>query len=208
MKKNTSVRLLWLMILSLSSLVLVSSCVTVKAIDKKDNTNNQFSLQLKDWFYIKHPPKFDTSTTVEYDTTQDPNVQVDTTWSVWDSLSNKELPFAIPKGKNGVNLVFGNVDSLYWVKGEVIHKDTIILTRTITRTVTRTVEKVVDHVVKDTAELGAYKRRVADDLTIINKYVIAEKDAKNRGLKYLIWAIIATGLLGIVGYFNIRKLIV
>lgn len=50
-----------LFLYSLFSMVLVSSCITVPRIDKKDSRNNQFSQQLQNFMAVKHPQKIDTS---------------------------------------------------------------------------------------------------------------------------------------------------
>lgn len=48
-------------LLSLFSMVLVSSCITVPRIDKKDSRNNQFSQQLQNFMAVKHPQRIDTT---------------------------------------------------------------------------------------------------------------------------------------------------
>lgn len=50
-----------LSLLSLFSMVLVSSCVTISRIDKKDSRNNQFSKELQNFMAVKHPQKIDTT---------------------------------------------------------------------------------------------------------------------------------------------------
>lgn len=46
---------------SLFSMVLISSCITIPRINKKDSRNNQFSQQLQNFMAVKHPQKIDTS---------------------------------------------------------------------------------------------------------------------------------------------------
>lgn len=50
-----------IMLLSLFSTVLWTSCITVQRIDKKDSKSNEFSIQLQDWMAVKHPQRIDTS---------------------------------------------------------------------------------------------------------------------------------------------------
>lgn len=48
-------------LISLFSVVLMSSCVTMSRIEKKDARNNQFSQELQNFMAVKHPQKIDTS---------------------------------------------------------------------------------------------------------------------------------------------------
>lgn len=60
-----------LLLCSLFSMVLISSCITVSRIDKKDSRNNQFSQQLQNFMAVKHPQKIDTTFK---------QIRSDTTW--------------------------------------------------------------------------------------------------------------------------------
>lgn len=56
------------LLFSLFSLVLLSSCITVKRIAKKDARDNQFSQDLIQWMAIVHPQKIDTQVIITADT--------------------------------------------------------------------------------------------------------------------------------------------
>lgn len=197
------------LIFSLSSIILLVGCITVKNIDNKDSKNNKFSDDLQLWFAIKHPQKIDSSVTVIHDTTQDPYVQVDTAWERWDSLLMGQGVILSP-----------DTSSFYVLKGSAyyqIHKmkfDTLWRADTIRgpiKVITKTVFKYIHDstiVVKiNESQLKAYKTSL-DNLTVkYSDQVLATEKAKNSGLKYLIWAIVATALLGLSSYFNFKKLI-
>lgn len=114
--------------LSLFSMVLVSACVTVPRIDRKDSKNNQFSQQLQDWMAVKHPQKIDTTTEQSRsDTTWGPIILVDSTsninFALGDSVSHNDWDVLPP----GFSWTFihrnDTIDSLYTTgrnKGSVL----------------------------------------------------------------------------------------
>lgn len=189
-----------LVLLSTLFSILVSGCITVPRIQKKDAKNNQFSQELQNWFYVSHPQNIDTQTKVKADT----SIQylIDTTW-----LSN------ITTGGSG--------DSTY--SNEIVHDSTIYGTwfpvrdtihyaeippteiKYITKTITKTIHDSIFITVVDVSKINALNNQLGIARDSLTKSILLVATKTNGSLKRLIWAIIASLLMLVFLFLFLKK---
>lgn len=200
-------------IFSLFSTIFFFGCVTVRKIDKKDSKNNQFSQELQNWFYIKHPQRIDTTTRVKSDTSyyySDGDSDVlneklpNSVYLGKDSIGNSVIfmgPFPFDNGIIDGSLTIDSVGSSWHSNGSIwssySNKDTLI-------------ERIRDTVFITTinqSEINALKNSLIASRDSTTTYVLSLANEKNKSLKYLI-AIIALSITTFIGgYFSVKSLI-
>lgn len=199
-------------IFSLFSTIFFFGCVTVRKIDKKDSKNNQFSQELQNWFYIKHPQRIDTTTRVKSDTSyyySDSNdSSIDSTYyssgndsSVGPRLFPDVFMRTFDNGIISGDLTIDSVRSGWYSGGSIwsfhSNKDTLI-------------ERIIDTIFITTinqSEINALKNSLITSRDSTTTYVLSLANEKNKSLKYLI-AIIALSITTFIGgYFSVKSLI-
>ena len=211
-------------ILSLFSMVLVSSCITVPRIDKKDSKNNQFSGKLQDWMAVKHPQKIDTTIKQsKSDTTWGSIDTISSAWEnppvYWDSISGLHFyhpwdnaPNQIDPGFfSGTIPIFPTTDTLWlnldsgsncanWIKN---HPPKSILLRQYAY-IHDTITKIV---VNDSQIKGLTDQlQMSRDST--NQYILKYTEQKSTSRLRLIWIIVMGIVIAVGTYFFINKSII
>lgn len=186
-----------LLLASLSSMVLVQSCVTVPRIDKKDSRNNQFSSQLQNWMAIKHPQKIDTTAKI---------ISSDTTMTESDSVYYRSI-LDKPNFTSGILIDTTKYqpyldDSVVWKPLYVVH-DTIV--KNVVKTKTITIHDTVTNTVINSTELNALKTYLQTSRDSTNKYILKYTQQQSTSRARLIWIIILSLILAVGIYFTIKK---
>lgn len=194
----------YLILVSLFS-TLVSGCITVSRVQKKDARNNQFSNQLQNWFYIAHPQKIDSGIKVISDTTYDTlyhhldSLPLGENNYFWHNEGRKEWVDSLSKlidtsritDIGSIDLSGDIISSGYWVSPP------IYITRTIHDSI------IINKV--DVSQLNAYKNSLQTSRDSLNNYMIKYANKDSQSSKRLLWVIILSVALGLSGFFNIRN---
>lgn len=186
-----------LLLASLSSMVLVQSCVTVPRIDKKDSRNNQFSSQLQDWMAIKHPQKIDTTAKI---------ISSDTTMTESDSVYYGSI-LSKPNFNSGILIDTTKYqpyldDSVKWIP-LWLFRDTVV--KNVIKTKIITIHDTVTIAVVNSTELNALKAYLQVSRDSTNKFILKYTQATSTSRARLIWIIILSLILAVGIYFTIKK---
>lgn len=183
--------------------ILVSGCITVPRIQKKDAKNNQFSQELQNWFYVAHPQNIDTQAKVKSDT----SIQyfTDTTW-LKDISTGGGADSTYSSEHDST--VYGNVSSIdmgRFITGFTPTKPTI---KYITKTITKTIHDSIFSTVVDVSKINALNNQLGIARDSLTKSILLVATKTSGSLKRLIWAIIASLLALIFLILFLKKSII
>lgn len=183
-------------LLSLFSIFLVTSCVTVPRIQRKDARNNQFSTQLQNWIYLAHPPKIDTGVQ---------KISSDT--SVYESDSTYYVTDSVVYGIEPHDTIAYNDPGIFQLNTNSYHQNPPkIITKVIEKIITRTIHDTIMINMLDVSEANALKNDLQAARDSTNNFQKLYSNEKLTALHRLIW-IVGLGLaLGLSGYLYIKKI--